>query len=182
MSNTNRPTHELFFIEQRPACPLVAAATGRKLAENAIDTLWHKAGVAFTTTRGNANIYVGKRGEPAAKRYFLSFSTAHAAGGDADRRIPVGDLFAPDGDSNIDFRADKVGVAFVNSDGSYTLVIGDRGDLEQVRYQLRPTMPRKPADKAPLPSEPAANDTPTPTPEASPAPVSRVIRRIAAAA
>jgi hypothetical protein len=136
---SNRPSHELFFIEERRVDSQLAAALGRKVAENAVEPIWHKAGVAFTSTRGNINVYVGQRGEPGAKRYFISFSKQQEAS--ENSRRPVADIFEPDADGNIDFRSDKVGVVFVNSDDSYTLLIGDRGDLEQLRYQLRATRP-----------------------------------------
>lgn len=205
-TTSNRPSHELFFVEERSVDGQLAAALGRKVAENAVEAIWHKAGVAFTTTRGNINVYVGKRGTPGAKRYFISFSKYQEAA--ENSRRPVADVFEPDADGNIDFRADKVGVLFVNRDDSYTMVIGDSGDLEKLRYQLRATRPEpapraKPADKPAQPQteldehilrmdairreEAAAAAEAAAAPlrnETAKAPtlVSRTIRRVAAAA
>lgn len=136
----NVPAYEVFLIEERAADPAMAAKKGRTLAENAVDRIWHKVGVAFETAKGNANILIGPKGDPAQKRFLLVFSSHAETNGERDheaRRRPAADIFASDGNGDIDFQSGKVGVAFFNRDESLSLVIGDRGDLEQLRYQMR---------------------------------------------
>ena len=70
---------------------------------------------------------------PKQKRYLLCATTALDAD-DSSNRLPVGEVFELN-DGPIDFKS-KAGVAFICSDGSYNLVMGARGDLEQPRLNM----------------------------------------------
>jgi len=166
-TTTNRPSFELFYIEERPADRHLAAVMGKTVHENSVDRIWHKAGVAFNTPKGNANIYIGERGDPARKRYLLTFSSSlqKAKENREANRIPVGDVFEPDASGNFDFDA-PAGVVFLNRDDSYTILIGDKGDLEQLRYQMRPAK----AFMGPKPAATAAQSTEAKAPESTPEP------------
>ena len=133
---TNLPAFELFAIEEKPADRAAAAKQGKVLAENATERTWTKVGVAFATKTGSLTVLIGPRGDPKQKRFLLCATTALDAD-DSDSRLPVGELFELTEGQSIDFKKDKAGVAWLNSDGSYNLVMGDRGDLDQPRYNLR---------------------------------------------
>lgn len=77
----------------------------------------------------------------------------------------------------------KAGVAFLNQDESFSLILGDRGDPEQLRYQLRGTpsrrYPARPRNEAPskAPAEPAHAGEATQAHEATPSARTMVRRR-----
>ncbi len=160
----NVPDYELFHVEEKPADRAKAAAQGKTLAENAVERVWHKAGVGFTTKSGNAiTVLVGERGDPKQKKYLLSWNS-FLDNQTEGARIPVASMFQMLEGQPIDFTK-KDGVAFLNRDESLNLIIGDRGDPEQLRFNLRKTTqsgPRKsarPASYAPK-MEPAAKPAP----------------------
>jgi hypothetical protein len=176
----NVPDYELFRVEEKPADRAKAAAQGKTLAENAMERVWHKAGVGFTTKSGNAiTVLVGERGDPKQKKYLLSWNS-FLDDQSENARIPVASLFQMLEGQPIDFTK-KDGVAFLNRDESLNLILGERGDPEQLRFTLRKTTqsgPRKsarPASYAPA----AATAAPSATPAQKPAAQERktVIRR-----
>ena len=94
---------------------------------------------------------IGERGDPAQKRYLMC-ATSALDKDDEETRLPVAELFELN-DGPIDFKS-KAGVAWINSDGSYNVVLGDRGDLHQPRFNMRRPQPKQaPSTK---PTKPAA--------------------------
>ena len=142
---SNLPAFELFSIEEKPADRAAATAKAKVLAENAMERIWTKVGVAFNTKTGALTVLLGAKGDPKQKRFLLCATSALDDNNEPTSRIPVGELFELN-DGPIDFKH-KAGVAFINSDGSYNLVIGDRGDLQQLRLNMRRPKPA-PAKKA----------------------------------
>jgi hypothetical protein len=144
----NSPAFELFTIEEKPADKAAAAKQGKVLAENATQRIWTKVGVAFATKgkSGALMVYIGERNDPKQKRYLLCQTSAFD-NEELETRLPVGKLFEV-GDDGIDFKA-KAGIAWLNSDGSYNIVMGDSGDLHQPRFNMRRPRPaaQKPAAK-----------------------------------
>jgi hypothetical protein len=138
----NVPAFELFYVEERPADRHLAAIMGKTLPENAVDKIWRKVGVAFTTPSEHLSIIVGPRDDPAQRRYLaiLSSHQQQAAENAEASRLPVADLFERESDGTIDFKR-KAGVLFLNSDDSYTVVVGAKDDDNKVRYQMRRTQP-----------------------------------------
>ncbi|MDP2343786.1 MAG: hypothetical protein Q8O67_22700 [Deltaproteobacteria bacterium] len=140
-TRSNPPAFELFSIEEKPADRAAAAKKGKSLPENATERVWTRVGVAFPTKSGSGAlaIIIGDRGDARQKRYLMcptsALDEALENKGDSNSRIPVGELFELS-DGPIDFKR-KAGVAFLCSDGSYNIVLGDRGDLEQSRYNMR---------------------------------------------
>jgi len=149
----NIPAFELFYVEERPADRHLAAIMGKSLAENAITPVWHKVGVAFITQSEHLSIVIGPKGDPAQRRYLaiLSSHQQQAKENVDAARLPVADLFERDSDGNIDFKH-KDGVLFVNSDESYTVIVGARDD-DKVRYQMRRTQ------RSAAPASPKTNET-----------------------
>ena len=161
-SSNNRPAFEIFYVEERKADKHLAAIMGKTVAANESERIWHKVGVAFVTPKGHLSLMIGPKGDSAQKRYlcFASSSMEKARQNPEATRLPVADLFEMEEGTNIDFQR-KAGVAFLNQDESFSLILGDRGDPEQLRYQLRGTttkprrgqtytrQPQTPLDPAP---------------------------------
>jgi hypothetical protein len=131
----NLPTHEIFLVE----------GDGK-------DTTWTKVGVAFPTRSGSSHrVFVGKRGDPKQKVYLVCPNSQFdgdgkdtARPGDEPKRRPYANIFDATG-NNVDFQKND-GVAFLNRDDSLSLLIGDRGDPQQLKYQMREVRrPAKPA-------------------------------------
>ena len=137
-SSSNRPAFEIFYVEERKADQHLAAIMGKTVAANESERIWHKVGVAFVTPKGHLSLMIGPKGDPAQKRYLFiaSSSMEKARQNPGATRLPVADLFEMDEGNSIDFQR-KAGVAFLNQDESFSLILGDRGDPEQLRYQLR---------------------------------------------
>jgi hypothetical protein len=132
---SNRPSHELFSISEHPAC-----SRERILSAGEERQTWRKAGIAFTTTDSNLNVYIDDGGTTAkSTRYFVSCSNRRIA--QNDRRIPIGNVFAPASDGAIDINNNKVGIAFLNDNDSYTIIVGVRGEPIPRRYVLQPVKP-----------------------------------------
>lgn len=136
----SRPAFALYAVDEQPMSEAAKAklrAKGKHVAENAVERVWTKVGVAFPTKSGSGalTILLGEKGDPKQKRYLLC-PTSALDDKDPDARLPVGHLFELSEGSSIDFRK-KDGVAFVNRDDSYSILIGDKGDLEQVRLNMR---------------------------------------------
>jgi hypothetical protein len=131
----NRPSHELSFIEERSVDTHLQALLGRTVPANAVERIAHKAGVAFTTVRGNLNVYVGKKGDPAQKRYLVSFSKYSA------RRA---DIFEAGSNGQFDF-ATSVGEVKPLGNGSYKLLISV--GRETLRYELHALPPPRVVDE-----------------------------------
>lgn len=143
-SSSNRPAFEIFYVEERKADQHLAAIMGKTVAANESERIWHKVGVAFVTPKGHLSLMIGPKGDPAQKRYLFiaSSSMEKARQNPGATRLPVADLFEMEEGNSIDFQR-KAGVAFLNQDESFSLILGDRGDPEQLRYQLRGTKPRR---------------------------------------
>jgi hypothetical protein len=137
----NVPSHEIFVVE----------GEGK-------DTKWNKVGVAFPTRSGNSHrVFIGKRGDPKQKVYLVCPNSqfdgpnngdGNGRPGDEPKRKPYANVFDAT-NHNVDFKK-KDGVAFLNRDDSLSLLIGDRGDAQQLKYQMREVRPfgkgsRKPA-------------------------------------
>ena len=149
-------------MEERKADAHLAAIMGKTVAANESERIWHKVGVAFVTPKGHLSLMIGPKGDPAQKRYlFIASSSMEKARQNPEAtRLPVADLFEMEEGNSIDFQR-KAGVAFLNQDESFSLILGDRGDPEQLRYQLRGTttkprrgqtytrQPQTPLDPAP---------------------------------
>jgi hypothetical protein len=155
----NTPAFAISYIDERRVDKTLAAILGKTLKEGDVDTRKIKCGVGFITPKENVNFFIGDRTDPARKS-FLMLPTSHKEQAIANDGLPVGDIFLRNGD-NIDFKNDKCGEAFLNQDGSYTLIIGPSRN-ETARYEMRalpqPVAP-KPAEKAAEPAvaaEPAA--------------------------
>ena len=131
-------------MEERKADQHLAAIMGKTVAANESERIWHKVGVAFVTPKGHLSLMIGPKGDPAQKRYLFiaSSSMEKARQNPGATRLPVADLFEMEEGNSIDFQR-KAGVAFLNQDESFSLILGDRGDPEQLRYQLRGTKPRR---------------------------------------
>ena len=56
--------------------------------------------------------------------------------GEDAKRIPYANIFEATGGASIDFKK-RDGVAFLNRDESLSLLIGDRGGAQQLKYQMR---------------------------------------------
>ena len=130
-TTSNRPSHEIFTVEGE--------------GEN---TVWTKVGVAFPTKSGRSHrVLIGKKGEPSQRVYLVCPNSVFdgkdtARPGDEPKRKVYADIFdATQG--NVDFKS-RDGVAFVNRDDSLSLLIGDRGDPMQLKYQMRAVRPRSP--------------------------------------
>ncbi len=136
----NVPAFELFYVEERPADRHLAAIMGKTLAENAVDQVWRKVGVAFTTQGEHLSIVIGPKGDPAQRRYLAILSSHQQQAKDNvdTARLPVADLFEKDSEGTIDFKH-KAGVLFLNSDESYTVIVGTKDDDNKIRYQMRRT-------------------------------------------
>ena len=127
-SNTgakNAPSHEIFLVE----------GEGK-------DNKWTKVGVAFPTKSGNSHrVFVGKKGDPKQKVYLVCPNSQFdhedkSRPGEDAKRIPYANIFDATGGGAIDFKK-RDGVAFLNRDDSLSLLIGDRGDAQQLKYQMR---------------------------------------------
>lgn len=117
------PSHEIFTVDG-----------------DGDETTWTKVGVAFPTKKGTSHrVLVGKRGDPKQKVFLVcpnsSMDGDDGRPGDEPRRRPYADIFEVTGNEVSFNRRD--GVAFVNRDDSLTLLIGDKGDPEQKKYQMR---------------------------------------------
>ena len=121
------PSHEIFLIEGDDK-----------------DTTWTKVGVAFPTKSGNSHrVLVGPRGDPKQKVYLVCPNSAFDGSPDAKdnrtsdepKRIPYATIFDAT-TNNVDFK-NRDGVAFLNRDDSLSLLIGEKGDKNQVKYQMR---------------------------------------------
>lgn len=120
----NVPSHEIFVVE----------GEGK-------DTKWTKVGVAFPAKSGSSHrVFIGKKGDPKQKVYLVcpnsQFDGAdNSRPGDEPKRRPYANVF--DATTNdIDFKK-RDGVAFLNRDDSLSLLIGDKGDAQQLKYQMR---------------------------------------------
>jgi hypothetical protein len=122
-----RPSYELFSVENH--------------GDHSPAT-WTKVGVAFRSKSDKTDIlFVGPKGDPKTKRYLKvdssQFDVPAQRAADEPRRIPVAKLYELTEGQNIDFRRND-GVCFLNRDSSYSVLIGDKADPEQVRLQMRP--------------------------------------------
>jgi hypothetical protein len=121
----NVPSHEIFTVE----------GEGK-------DTTWTKVGVAFPTKSGESHrVFVGKKGDPKQKVYLVCPNSQfdhkdNSRPGDEPRRMPYANIFDATGGQSIDFKK-RDGVAFLNKDDSLTLLIGEKGDANQLKYQMR---------------------------------------------
>lgn len=120
----NTPTHEIFVVE----------GEGN-------DTTWIKVGVAFPTRSGASHrVFIGKKGDPKQKVYLVCPNSQFdgkdtSRPGDEPKRRPYASVF--DATNNeVDFKR-RDGVAFLNRDDSLSLLIGDRGDTNRLKYQMR---------------------------------------------
>lgn len=136
----NVPSHEIFVIE----------GEGK-------DAKWNKVGVAFPTKSGTSHrVFIGKKGDPKQKVYLVCPNSqfdgpndgeGNARPGDEPRRKPYASVFDAT-NKNVDFKS-RDGVAFLNRDDSLSLLIGDRGDAQQLKYQMREVRRfKQPAAKA----------------------------------
>jgi hypothetical protein len=132
----NTPAVEVFFVEERHLDDTVLAIMGRP-KEKSLEKQWHKVGVGFKTKTDNLTILIGDKGSPTQKKALISFTDglqkmqAHPEG-----RLPVANVYLADGNGDLDFEK-KDGVAFLNSDDSLSVIIGDKGDPAQLRYVIR---------------------------------------------
>jgi hypothetical protein len=130
------PAAEVYFIEERHLDDTVLAMLGRP-AHKSLEKHWHKCGVGFMTKTDNLTILIGEKGSPTRKKALISFTDAldkmraHPEG-----RLPVANVYLADGNGDLDFEKND-GVAFLNSDDSLSVLIGDRGDPAQLRYIVR---------------------------------------------
>jgi len=126
----NIPSHEVFVVEN-----------------DGQESIWTKVGVAFPTKKGTSHrVLIGNRGDPKQKVYLVcprSFvDRDDGRPGDEPKRNIFADLFeATNNELNFKHRD---GVAFLNRDESLTLLIGDRADPEQKKYQMREVRRHKP--------------------------------------
>ena len=132
----NLPSHEIFLVE----------GDGK-------DSTWTKVGVAFPTKSGNSHrVFVGKKGDPKQRIYLVcpnsQFDHADKSRpGDDAKRMPYANIFDTTGGGSIDFKK-RDGVAFLNRDESLTLLIGEKGDKNQQKLQMRDARRfKKPAAK-----------------------------------
>ena len=131
----NVPSHEIFVVE----------GEGEQ-------TTWTKVGVAFPTKKGTSHrVLVGPKGDPKQKVFLVCPNSVfdgkdNGRPGDEPRRKPYADVFDATG-AQIDFKK-RDGVAFLNRDDSLTLLIGDKGDPQQAKYQMRAVRPRAGKPKA----------------------------------
>ena len=120
----NLPSHEIFVVE----------GEGK-------DTKWNKVGVAFPTKSGTSHrVFIGKKGDPKQKVYLVCPNSQFdgddkSRPGDEPKRRPYANVFDAT-NNNVDFKK-RDGVAFLNRDDSLSLLIGDKGDAEQKKYQMR---------------------------------------------
>ena len=120
----NIPSHEIFLIE----------GDGK-------DSTWTKVGVAFPTKSGTSHrVLIGKKGDPKQKVYLVCPNSQFEAKdnsrpGDEPKRIPYATIFDAT-TNNVDFKH-RDGVAFLNRDDSLSLLIGEKGDKNQAKYQMR---------------------------------------------
>ena len=120
----NVPSHEIFLIE----------GEGK-------DAKWTKVGVAFPTKSGTSHrVLVGKKGDPKQKVYLVCPNSQfdgkdNSRPGDEPKRKPYANIYDAT-NNNVDFKQ-RDGVAFLNRDDSLSLLIGDRGDANQLKYQMR---------------------------------------------
>jgi hypothetical protein len=138
----NIPAFEVFYVEDRKVDRHLAMLLGQTPSENAVQTTWHKVGVAFTTQSGNLSIIVGKQGDPAQRR-FIGIQTSlleEARKSPEAQRLPVGNLWQKNAQGDVDFE-NQDGVMFLNSDDSYSLVFDDGGN--KTRYQMRRVTPKQ---------------------------------------
>jgi hypothetical protein len=138
-NTANKPSCEVFFIEERRLDETVMAIMGRS-PQNNIEKQWHKCGVGFDTKNDNINLLIGEKGSPAQKKALLSFTDAldKVRHNPEASRIPVANVYLADSSGKYDFEKND-GIAFLNSDGSLNVIIGDRADPEQLRYVVRKT-------------------------------------------
>ena len=120
----NTPSHETFTVE----------GEGQ-------DTRWTKVGIAFPTKSGRSHrVFIGKKGDPKQKVYLVCPTSQfdgkdNSRPGDEPRRKIYANVFdATNHDVDVSKRD---GVAFLNRDDSLSLLIGDRGDAQQLKYQMR---------------------------------------------
>jgi hypothetical protein len=126
----NVPSHEIFVVEG-----------------NGEESTWTKVGVAFPTKTGTSHrVLIGKRGDPKQKVYLVcprSFiDRDDGRPGDEPKRNIFADIFEAT-NNEVNFKR-RDGVAFLNRDESLSLLIGDRGDPEQKKYQMREVRRQKP--------------------------------------
>ena len=131
----NVPSHEIFLIE----------GDGK-------DTVWTKVGVAFPTKSGSSHrVLVGPRGDPKQKVYLVCPNSQFDGNREAkdnrtideQKRIPYATIFDAT-NNDVDFKK-KDGVAFLNRDDSLSLLIGEKGDKNQQKLQMRAVKPFKKA-------------------------------------
>ena len=120
----NVPSHEIFVVE----------GEGK-------DSKWNKVGVAFPTKSGTSHrVFIGKKGDPKQKVYLVCPNSQfdgkdNSRPGDEPKRKPYANVFDAT-NNNVDFKS-RDGVAFLNRDDSLSLHIGDQGDPQQLKYQMR---------------------------------------------
>jgi hypothetical protein len=124
-SAKNTPSHEIFLVE----------GEGK-------ETTWTKVGVAFPTKSGHSHrVFVGKKGDPKQKIYLVCPNSQFdhedkSRPGEDAKRMPYANIFDTSGGGTIDFKK-RDGVAFLNRDDSLTLLIGEKGDKDQQKLQMR---------------------------------------------
>ena len=132
----NVPSHEIFVVE----------GDGQ-------EATWTKVGVAFVTKSGKSHrVLVGPKGDPKQKVYLVCPNSTfdnddNSRASDEPRRKPYADIFEAGASREINFK-ERDGVAFLNRDDSLTLLIGERGDPQQLKYQMRAVRPRGGKPKA----------------------------------
>ena len=132
----NVPAAEVFFVEERHLDATVLGMMGRP-ASKSLEKQWHKVGVGFTTKTDNLTILIGDKGSPTQKKALVSFTDAlEKMQARPEGRLPVANIYLADGNGDYDFEQ-KDGVAFLNSDESLSVIIGDKGDPAQLRYVVR---------------------------------------------
>lgn len=120
----NMPTHEIFTVEGKDEA-----------------AVWTKVGIAFPTKKGTSHrVFIGNRGDPKQKVFLVSpnsFVDRDDGRPDSEpKRNVYANVYEMKNGENIDFK-NRDGVAFLNRDDSMSLLIGDRGDLQQAKYQMR---------------------------------------------
>jgi hypothetical protein len=137
-TKSNRPTHDIFTVEEKDG-----------------ETVWTKVGVVFATKSGNSHrVLIGEREDPKRRVYLVCPNSSQDDSDDrrADeekKRRPYATIYDTTAGGDIDFKKGD-GVAFLNRDNSLTLLIGEKGDPMQQRFQMRlvrpkPTPPKKAA-------------------------------------
>lgn len=123
---SNRLSHQVFALTTR-------TASSRERKERTHKQHGHRAGIAFTTTDRSLSLYIYSTAATAQPtRYFVACTNRPSA--QRDHRLPLGKVFA-----QTDRDSTEVGLAFLgNSDDSYSIVVGVRGDPLPRTYVLEP--------------------------------------------